>query len=214
MVYNEKLKREIPEGWEVKNFNEYVSIGSGFPFSSNTYINNGKYKIITIKNVQDGYLDLSTIESILEIPNNLPNFAKLQIGDILISLTGNVGRICLVDSNNLLLNQRVGKILTKKDFLLYAHLFLSSDENKIRLEAISNGSSQKNLSPIQAVDLLFAVPNVHILQQFNEISQPLYHKMLNVKQENKRFVTLRDFLLPMLMNGQISVSPEQQPGHS
>ena len=206
MVYNEILKREIPEDWTVDNFNKYVTIGSGYPFNSNDYDKSGKWKIITIKNVQDGYLDLSTIENIAKIPENAPGFVRLDIGDVLISLTGNVGRTCLVDADNLLLNQRVGKILTNDTFLLFSYLFLSTKENKVRLEQISNGSSQKNLSPLQAVDFMFCVPHNDILNKFNKIIQPIYDRLIFNKQESRRLTILRDFLLPMLMNGQVSVS--------
>ena len=51
MVYNEVLKREIPEGWEVKKLGEILTIASGFPFDSNDYNEYGNYQIITIKNV-------------------------------------------------------------------------------------------------------------------------------------------------------------------
>ena len=206
MVYNEILKREVPEGWTVDNFNKYVTIGSGYPFNSNDYDKSGEWKIVTIKNVQDGYLDLSTIENITKIPENAPRFVKLDIGDVLISLTGNVGRTCLVDADNLLLNQRVGKILTNDTFLLFSYLFLSTKENKARLEQISNGSSQQNLSPLQAVDFMFCVPRNDILNKFNKIIQPIYDKLIFNKQESRRLTILRDFLLPMLMNGQVSVS--------
>ena len=206
MVYNSLLKREIPEGWKVENFNKYATIGSGFPFSSKKYSSNGNWRIVTIKNVQDGYLDLSTIETINNIPANIPEFVKLKIGDVLISLTGNVGRMCFVDSYNLLLNQRVGKLLTSKVFLNFAYLILSSQEQQIRLGRISNGSSQKNLSPIQAADFNFTNPSIEILNLFNSKINGIYEQVIKNKQENIELIQLRDFLLPMLMNGQVSVS--------
>ena len=206
MVYNDVLKREIPENWLVENFNKYVAIGSGYPFNSKDYDNNGSWMVVTIKNVQDGYLDLSTIETIKNLPKKLPEFVKLKIGDILISLTGNVGRTCLVDAENLLLNQRVGKILTDDNFILFSYLFLSKKENRLRLEQISNGSSQQNLSPIQAVDFMFCTPPTDILNKFDDIIRPIYDRIISNKQENNKLTVLRDFLLPMLMNGQVSVS--------
>ena len=206
MVYNSVLKREIPEGWKVEKFNKYISIGSGFSFSSKKYSSNGNYRIVTIKNVQDGYLDLSTIETINSIPAKIPEFIKLKIGDILISLTGNVGRMCIVDSYNLVLNQRVGKLLTSEVFINFAYLTLSSKEQQIRLEKISNGSSQKNLSPIQAVDFSFANPLIETLNLFNLKVNSIYKQIIKNRQENIELTQLRDFLLPMLMNGQITVS--------
>ncbi len=206
MVYNEVLKREIPASWEVKKFNEYATIGSGFSFCSKDYIKNGAWKIITIKNVQDGNLNLSDVATIADIPDSIPDFVKLEIGDVLISLTGNVGRMCLVCSDNCLLNQRVGKLLTDYRFLLFAYLFLSSPANRVRMEQISNGSSQQNLSPIQAVDFPFAVPDKKVLERFNQIIAPTYKRMMLNNIQSEYLKNIRDFLHPMLMNGQVTIN--------
>ena len=205
MVYNEVLKREIPVEWKIDNFRNHATIASGFSFNSDDYVKDGIWKIVTIKNVQQGYLDRSSIDTIAQIPNKMPDFVKLKPGDILISLTGNIGRMCMVDGDHFLLNQRVGKILSNKDFLLFAYLLLSDDKNQIRLKRISSGSSQQNLSPIQAVDFMFTLPNANILGQFNAQIEPLYNQILILKQQSEILKTLRDFLLPMLMNGQVSV---------
>jgi len=205
MVWNEELKREIPKGWEVDKINTKVKIGSGFPFDSDDYCNDGKYKIITIKNVQDGSLDTSTIDKIKFIPEKTNDFCVLKIGDVLMSLTGNVGRMCLVDQENLLLNQRVGKLIGGKDFVIYTYLFFQRPENQARLNKISGGSSQSNLSPIDAVKDFFAIPPKQILDNFSKIITPIFDQMVKNKQENQKLSEIRDFLLPMLMNGQVVV---------
>lgn len=56
MVWNEELKIDIPEGWSAEKLIEQVDFVQGYPFSSENYLDNGKYKIYTIKNVQDGYI--------------------------------------------------------------------------------------------------------------------------------------------------------------
>ena len=79
MVWNETLKREIPEGWEVKPLNNRLEIKSGFPFKSDTYKTFGRYKIVTIKNVQDGELVTSGCDYIDEIPNRANDYISLKI---------------------------------------------------------------------------------------------------------------------------------------
>lgn len=205
MVWSEELKREIPKGWEVDMINTKVKIGSGFPFDSDDYCDDGKYKIITIKNVQDGSLDTSTIDKIDFIPEKINDFCILKVGDVLMSLTGNVGRMCFVDQENLLLNQRVGKLIGEKDFVIYTYLFFQRPENQARLDKIAGGSSQSNLSPIDAVKDLFVIPPKSILDNFSKIITPIFDQMVKNKQENQKLAELRDFLLPMLMNGQVVV---------
>ena len=210
MVYNAELKREIPEGWAVKQINTKVKIGSGFPFNSDDYSDTGKYKIITIKNVQEGYLETSSVDYVSFLPNNISDFCILKEGDILMSLTGNVGRMCFVDQSNLLLNQRVGKLLGEKDFVTYAYFFFKRPENQKRLEKIAGGSSQANLSPIDAVKDKFPIPTAPVLNNFTQLVNPLLNQILIKNQENQHLTALRDWLLPMLMNGQVRVKEAEE----
>ena len=205
MVYNAELKREIPEGWEVKPINTKVTIGSGFPFNSDEYVDQGKYKIITIKNVQDGYLTTDSIDYTSQLPNNISDFCILQKGDILMSLTGNVGRMCMVDQDDLLLNQRVGKLLGERSFVIYTYFFFNRPENIKRLENIAGGSSQANLSPIKAVQDRYPIPPNQVLSEFVKLITSITDQILNKKYENQQLSDLREWLLPMLMNGQVRV---------
>ncbi|MCA9319012.1 restriction endonuclease subunit S, partial [Candidatus Saccharibacteria bacterium] len=110
MAYNDQLKRNIPAGWSAVKLNDFTKIVSGFPFKSSTYIEDGRYKVITIKNVKSGELDSSGADTIDDVPKNLPDNCRLDVGDLLVSLTGNVGRMAFVTEYDLLLNQRVGKL--------------------------------------------------------------------------------------------------------
>ena len=104
----------IPKGWRTGVLSDIIEILSGFAFKSNTFEFEGKYKLVTIKAVQDGYLELNGADGINDVPVKVPRHCFLKKKDILLSLTGNVGRCCLVNSDNLLLNQRVAKIEPKK----------------------------------------------------------------------------------------------------
>lgn len=205
MVWNEKLKREVPKGWEVKKIKDFIKIGSGYSFKSNEYMTEGEYKIITIKNVQDNQLVTDKTDFVNSIPKDLPTYCELELGDILFSLTGNVGRICLVHEDNLLLNQRVGKIIGEKDYRHFFYFFFQRPEERQRLEKIATGSSQKNLSPVQAVDYHFAVPPEETLSSIMKLLNPTIEKIVKNLQQNQELASLRDWLLPMLMNGQVKV---------
>ena len=210
MIYDNLLKQEIPEGWKAVKFSSIAKIISGFPFKSDNYVNSGKYKVITIRNVQDGSIDSSTANSIDSLPDNLPDECVLSIDDLLISLTGNVGRCGLVFENNLLLNQRVGKLVVdhelNKDFAIST---ISSLQQRKRMEQLSNGSSQANLSPIQAADFYIALPPQALLNKFNSTARPARQLSLSIQQESKQLASLRDWLLPMLMNGQVEIRNDQ-----
>lgn len=204
-IFSKELNRNIPVDWEISKMKANIKIGSGYPFDSNSYLATGKYKIITIKNVQELRIDTNKVDYIDVLPINLPEFCKLDVGDILMSLTGNVGRICIVPEHNLLLNQRVGKILCDKTYKNFAYLFFQRKEERNRLEQISTGSSQKNLSPVDAVDSYMFFPPEPILNEFNKLIDPIISKTIFSLQENQKLIRLRDWLLPMLMSGQVEV---------
>ena len=202
MVYHPELKREIPEGWGVAKLNEVVDLISGYPFSSNDYVTSGKYKLYTIKNVQDGYT-VDKVDNYLDfLPSNMSHECQLRRGDLIMSLTGNVGRVGMVYEDDVLLNQRVLKLnpinKTHKSFI---YSFFRSDVTKAHLENMSTGTSQKNLSPIDIGNMMIPFPSESLLSKFLDNLNMLENNLV----ENQQLTKLRDWLLPMLMNGQVKV---------
>lgn len=210
MLWSEELKREIPEGWEVDKLSSKLKIVSGFPFDSDTYVSIGQYKVITIKNVQQGKLDSTKVDFVNEIPKRLPDWAKLCDGDVLISLTGNVGRICLVAEENLLLNQRVGKFICASSIKAFFYFMFQRRDTQSSLEKLATGTSQKNLSPVDIGDMKVLFPENDILEKFDSIVTPCINRMIANHKENQKLTELRDWLLPMLMNGQIKIKDAER----
>lgn len=206
MTFNNKLNRKIPNEWKVGLLSEKIKIMSGFPFSSKDYVENGKYKIITIKNVQESFLKTNKVDTINSLPRKMSNCIKLNIGDVLISLTGNVGRLCFVDEENLLLNQRVGKLICEDNFLFYGYLFFNRPENQTRLKNIAIGSDQANLSPVEMVKEYFLIPPNDVLNKFIGIVKPIFDQFIKNNQKNKQIAELKNLFLPMLVNGKLRIN--------
>ena len=134
--------------WEEKKLGDFFELKNGYAFKSDSYQENGKYKIITIANVQSGKLDLEKFNSLSIIPDNLADYQKLKEGDILVSMTGNVGRVCIVDKPNCLLNQRVGLLEHRNhniDKMYVYHLINSSQFEKAMIRE-AQGAAQANIS--------------------------------------------------------------------
>ena len=123
---NTKIVDGVPEGWEKKKVKDFVELQSGYAFKSSTFKDGCPYKIVTIKNVKDGVFESENVSTIKTVPEKMPNHCFLKDGDILLSLTGNVGRVCIVIGENYLLNQRVAKLKTKYPAYTYT-LFRSHD---------------------------------------------------------------------------------------
>lgn len=101
---------EKDEGWTEKRLGDFIKVRNGYAFKSNTYITSGKFKIVTIRNVKKGRLEMGEYNTINNLPTDIQPHQILKRGNILVSMTGNVGRVCKVDCDNCLQNQRVGLI--------------------------------------------------------------------------------------------------------
>lgn len=193
----------VPEGWSYERIDSFVELQNGFAFKSDSFDNNGNYKIITIKNVQDGSFDSNNVNKINKIPSKMPQWCKLEIEDILLSLTGNVGRVCLVTSNNCLLNQRVAKLKSKYPAFTYT-LFRSKDMF-VMMNNLANGAAQQNLSPIRTGEQKKLKATEEIINKFNAIVNCYVDKIVMLHKQIQLLQQARDKLLPRLMSGEMEV---------
>lgn len=205
MKYSKELGREIPVNWEVIEIDKICKIYSGFAFKSTQYVKEGKYRLITIKNVQENGVVLEPANFIDDLPKKLPAYCLLEQGDILMSLTGNVGRVGLMFDDICLLNQRVAKICPSDEEMRGLIYFLfKSAFVKSKMENMAGGTSQENLSPIETGKILIPY-NEKIFRSFSKVANQWVSMIVKKQRENQKLTQLRDWLLPMLMNGQVRV---------
>lgn len=191
------------------HLSDIITFDNGFAFQSKTYLKQGKYKIITIKNVQDGRIDSTGTAFINELPQRMRENCILSIGDILLSLTGNVGRVGIVYEKNLLLNQRVARVVPfDKQLLPFLYFVFRQPSIKTQLEMIAKGTAQLNLSPIEALNLTISYEQSSATA-LSQSLEALYKIIISNQQENLLLAQLRDTLLPKLMSGKIDVSSVQ-----
>ena len=197
----------IPKGWRVGTLSDIIHFESGFAFKSDSFCENGQYRLITIKGVQDGRLDINGAVCIDSLPSRMPNYCLLSEGDIIMSLTGNVGRCCIVDRQNLLLNQRVVKLrpVTRNNSLFVYSMF-RREGFKEKLISLSRGTAQANLSPIETANLKAIIPNNDTISKFSYLGEFVFSLLLNNIKETNVLVHLRDTLLPRLMSGELKIN--------
>lgn len=194
---NTKIVDGVPEGWEKKKINEFISILSGYAFKSSSFVEDGDYKIVTIKNVQDGFFDGKNLSHIREIPNKMPKHCFLSMGDLLLSLTGNIGRVCMIIGNNYLLNQRVAKI--ESVFPAFAYCLFRSKNMFTSINNLANGAAQQNVSPIK-IGTLEIVVNNEIISKFEKVVGNIRNQILVLYSQIEELTEARDRLLPKLMD--------------
>ena len=215
----EEMAQAIFKEWLLKNqksktksqkVRDLAEIISGYPFKSKLYTKSqkGALGVVTIKNVQDGDF-VTHCDSFIrkeDIPENMNLECFIRNGDILLSLTGNVGRVCFVYGGDYLLNQRVAKLkpINQKDKALVYFLFRQKSMQSL-LVNMAKGSAQPNLSPVETGEIEINLPSRNVLDKFAEIVNPIYDYLVQNKVENQKLSALRDLLLPKLMSGEMKV---------
>ena len=126
---------------------DIATLKNGYAFQSSKYNTLGKWKILTIANVfGERYINEEDCNCIINLPNDIQDHQVLKEGDILISLTGNVGRVSLCKAGNYLLNQRVGLLhITKNVNQEFLYQVLSSRRFENSMVACGQGAAQMNI---------------------------------------------------------------------
>lgn len=169
----------------------YADVFNGYPFDSETYDVNGKFKIVTISNVTGNYyVNSSNSKKTTILPKNISSEQILNIGDIVISMTGNVGRVSIVNEKNCLLNQRVA-VLKLKDKNNFNYIFhsLSSGRFEYIMRMLGQGAAQANISKknIEDYKLPDEIDNkvIHLIDYLSKkemLEQTILEKLLLFKK--------------------------------
>lgn len=197
MVYNTILKREIPEGWNDVRLSDIASITMGQSPDGATYNESGE-GIIFFQGATDFNWRFPSVRQYTTKPNR---FAKK--GDILLSVRAPVGDINIAD--NVCCIGRGLAALNSKDtfdgFLFYVMKYFKTVFDRRNSEGTTFGSITKD----DLHSLLLAYPPTSLLIKYENIVSHHNKLILSKSLENKQLIELRNFLLPMLMNGQVTV---------
>jgi len=216
MVYNEQLKRKIPYGWETRSIKQCVSsINTGLNPRQNFKLGFGENRYITIKNIVNGRLDFSSCDVVDdEALSKIRNRSDIAVEDILFTSIDPVGRLYWIRETptDWDINESVFSIRTNMEIVSteYFYAVLDSVMFRAKLIPLRTGSVQKGIR-IGALEAIYVVkPNETVMEKFSTIIRPIYREMGELEKQNKELTTLRDFLLPLLMNGQVSVGAAEK----
>ena len=213
MVWNEELKREIPEVWLSLTIGDVVSsTGTGLNPRDNFVLGEGDNYYVTIKNIEQGRVILDNkcdriSDKSLEVINKR---SDLKVGDILFTSIEPVGITYLILEKpiNWNINESVFTIRPNYDKVTseFLYMFLSGDYIKSYSKNVSAGSIHKGIRHSLLKDCKFILPERNIVDDFTLKVKPILSKQDLIQKENQKLIELRDWLLPMLMNGQVRVS--------
>ena len=180
---------------------EIGTLKNGYAFQSSTYNPAGNHQIITIANVSgERYIDVDSCNCIMRIPDDIQVHQVLKKDDILISLTGNVGRVSLCIWGNCLLNQRVG-LLQLKQYVNreYVYQALSSKRFEQAMIACGQGAAQMNIGKGDVED--YTIPYSCNVLNMELIASTLktYDLLISVEVDRLRlFYQQKQYLLAQM----------------
>ena len=196
MVYNPELKREIPEGWGVGNFFDVAEVQYGYPFSTEFFNSTGEgVPVIRIRDILGNDITNYSTEEV-------EDKYKINVGDVLIGMDGNF-HINYWIQENCYLNQRVVKVnsdnLPNMVLKYQIEPFIKLREKSVSRTTVGH-LSDKDLKSINVI-----LPKDKNLSTIFERFESILENIIINQQQNQELTQLRDWLLPMLMNGQVKV---------
>ena len=215
MVWNEKLKREIPEGWNVLPVNDIASNVRGVSYTKDDLIDaqNGVL-VLRGNNIQNNHLVQDG--NVAYIPKELISEEQhIQPLDIIMTMSSgskeHIGKCAMFQTAS---RDTFGAFLAKfKAKEHYAYLlfnFFLSQYFKEKIKSIASGTGINNLTNQTFDDIYVAIPQYDILIGFDKRATQIYSEIGVIENNNIALTKQRDELLPLLMNGQVNcdLSPD------
>ena len=211
MVWNKKLKREIPQGWSDCVLGDYIGrITNGLNPRKNFVLGSGNNYYVTIRSLVGTTIDWNNCERCDdEALSKINSRSQLQIGDIIFSAIGTIGRTyyILEEPTNWNISETSFTLRAKEnvpnDFF---YGMLRSNEIQIKADKAAMGSTLRCLVMNSLCSLQYIKIPSYMMKSFAAKVSPLYRQIHRNNKEIAELTKQRDELLPLLMNGQASVN--------
>ena len=213
MVWNEKLKREIPKGWSVKNLEQIAtSYQQGLIRSNNQLSTDSKYGYLKMGDLDGkGQYTLQGLTR-TNATNEEVDLFSLHKGDFLINVRNSkeiVGKTCLIGyvERNTLYNHMLVRLDFKDVSTFYMNLLFNSEFMYKALDGLKQGTTTViALYQNDLYRLPILVPAPCVMEQFSKITDSILDQKEIISYEIEELTKQRDDLLPLLMNGQATVN--------
>ena len=217
MVWNEVLKREIPEGWDVHELNHYLEDSSTGDWGKDTPDGNYQLEVLCIRGAD--IVDMTELPKRYILEKN--RHKLLQELDVVIEVSGGsptqaTGRCTFISKDTLnrfnvpLICSNFCQVLRMKDkdfSLFFYYMWKKFYDSGVMFGFEGKTSGIKNLLVPVFCKIKWSFPPKSIANKFGNIVSAIYSRLENNKKETQKLQDKRDFLLPLLMNGQIQVKP-------
>ena len=198
MVWNEKLKREIPQGWDNGVLADVANITMGQSPDGSSYNENGE-GVIFYQGSTDFGLRFPKIRQYTTASSRYANK-----GDILMSVRAPVGALNIAN-NNCCIGRGLSALSSKIGSM--THLYYLMNDFRLKFERMNSaGTTFGSITKDELLNLPVVIPIKSIISGFEKVCDPIFDKQMVIGEEINALTRLRDELLPLLMNGQASVN--------
>lgn len=201
MVYNDTLKREIPKGWEVKSLWSIAKYLNGLALQK--YRPKNEYDdflpVIKIREMNEG-ISANTEKASTEISKE----AIINDGDILFSWSATLD-VKIWTQGKGALNQHIFKVTSNQYPKSFYYFELLNYLQHFKMMAELRKTTMGHITQDHLKQAFICIPSDALLSGLDQILSPIFQKIIILKKQNQQLAQLRDFLLPMLMNGQVGV---------
>lgn len=201
MVFDETLKREIPKGWEVKSLRD-VLVNCSDNIKSEDLTSNMPYTPIDSLPMRK-----MTFSDFQKIENARTSLIRYSFNDILIgAMRVYFHRVCIAPFDGITRSTTIVLKPKKQNHLPFLYQLCNEEKTINFASKVSIGTQQPYVNWVNGLaEYKFAMPNLGLIERYSIKIMPLIKSVITREKQNHHLTQLRDFLLPMLMNGQVSV---------
>ena len=198
MVWNDKLKREIPQGWSNGVLSDVANITMGQSPDGSSYNEDGE-GIIFYQGSTDFGLRFPNIRQYTTSPSRYANK-----GDILMSVRAPVGALNIAN-NDCCIGRGLSALSSKIGSM--THLYYLMNDFRLKFEGMNSaGTTFGSITKDELFSLPVIIPTKSVISEFEQVCEPIFDKQMIIGEEINALTKQRDELLPLLMNGQASVN--------
>jgi len=199
MVYNAELKREIPVGWEVKTLLNIATYTNGLACQNYRPTDENYLPVIKIREMRDGIT-----ESTEKVKADIPDKLIVNDGDVLFSWSASL-EVMIWSGGKGGLNQHIFKVTSKKYPRSFYYYQLIWYLQHFKMIAELRKTTMGHITQDHLKQSRIVIPPIEIVKALDEKLYPIQEKQILLHKQNQQLSELRDWLLPMLMNGQVTV---------
>jgi type I restriction enzyme S subunit len=210
-VYNEKLKRKIPLGWEIKTIEQCVKhINTGLNPRDNFILNTGNIRYITVKNLTTtGSIDFTDCDTIDSAAHRLVHKrSDIQVGDILFASIAPLGRCHLImeEPRDWDINESVFSVRPNTDIVTPSFLYmLFTDKTFVKKAmSMSTGSIFKGIRISELLNIKVLIPPLNMQKHIEEKIMTIFNLTKCLGTEMSNIDSTTNYLFPLIMNGKIN----------